>query len=249
MRMSLHVENPLMGTVRDSDSFLIDRSESIRIGSEHCGCLKISVAEAAFEDRFGLFRFLIPEPAAVTAEVTVYPRLNPIQILSSASSMGSADHGNGESRPNGMDLTSYNGLREYVPGDPVRQIHWKLSVKTDRLLIRETDKETSGDLLLRLENALPEAEPQGMDQAVTALLSLSQSLCAADYVHMVYWYDFDDPEAEPMSVAAEDDFLRMREVLLHARSAVCSVPEPDFEDLRVICFDPRDANAEEVFAV
>lgn len=28
-------------------------------------------------------------------------------------------------------------VREYVPGDPVRRIHWKLSAKTDRLMIRE----------------------------------------------------------------------------------------------------------------
>ena len=29
-------------------------------------------------------------------------------------------------------------VREYRPGDPVRRIHWKLSAKTDRLLIRES---------------------------------------------------------------------------------------------------------------
>ena len=30
------------------------------------------------------------------------------------------------------------GVRAYVPGDPVRLIHWKLSAKMDKLLVRET---------------------------------------------------------------------------------------------------------------
>ena len=32
-------------------------------------------------------------------------------------------------------------LRPYVPGDPVRRIHWKLSVKKDELLIREAENQ------------------------------------------------------------------------------------------------------------
>ena len=30
------------------------------------------------------------------------------------------------------------GIRPYIPGDPVRRIHWKLSAKRDELLVRET---------------------------------------------------------------------------------------------------------------
>lgn len=33
------------------------------------------------------------------------------------------------------------GIRPYVPGDPVRLIHWKLSAKKDELLVREPEKE------------------------------------------------------------------------------------------------------------
>lgn len=37
----------------------------------------------------------------------------------------------------GSDLTEPFRLREYAPGDSLRQIHWKLSSKLDRLVIRE----------------------------------------------------------------------------------------------------------------
>ena len=42
--------------------------------------------------------------------------------------------------------------RQYVPGDPVNRIHWKLSAKRDELLIRPQDKEeTPGQTLIRKE--------------------------------------------------------------------------------------------------
>lgn len=33
--------------------------------------------------------------------------------------------------------TEMDGVRVYVPGDPIGRIHWKLSAKTDRLLVRQ----------------------------------------------------------------------------------------------------------------
>ena len=36
----------------------------------------------------------------------------------------------------GNDPGEVRAIREYVPGDPVRNIHWKLSEKTDKLLVK-----------------------------------------------------------------------------------------------------------------
>ena len=41
-----------------------------------------------------------------------------------------------QERP-GADLTETFQIREYVPGDSMRQIHWKLSGKFDRLIVRD----------------------------------------------------------------------------------------------------------------
>ncbi len=39
--------------------------------------------------------------------------------------------------PETEQASAPDGVRAYVPGNPIRRIHWKLSAKTDRLLIRE----------------------------------------------------------------------------------------------------------------
>ena len=37
----------------------------------------------------------------------------------------------------GYDLAEVYALREYAPGDSLRQMHWKLSSKLDKLVVRE----------------------------------------------------------------------------------------------------------------
>lgn len=48
----------------------------------------------------------------------------------------------------GSDLTEPFRLREYAPGDSLRQIHWKLSSKLDRLVIREPGMPAARTLLV-----------------------------------------------------------------------------------------------------
>ena len=37
----------------------------------------------------------------------------------------------------GMDSTEVSGIREYVPGDRIKDIHWKLSAKKEQMYVRE----------------------------------------------------------------------------------------------------------------
>ena len=50
------------------------------------------------------------------------------------------------------DPAETQAIREYLPGDPIRSIHWKLSQKNDKLMVREYGETT-------LETPLPAAMP------------------------------------------------------------------------------------------
>ena len=59
----------------------------------------------------------------------------------------------------GYDLSEVYQLREYRPGDSLRQMHWKLSGKLDRLVIREASLPVRRSVLLfweRAQKAVPE---------------------------------------------------------------------------------------------
>ncbi len=66
----------------------------------------------------------------------------------------------------------YN-LREYLPGDDSRAIHWKTSARQSYLVVRETEAEDQRQVTLALPTAGPENGPDAFEQAVVLVASLA----------------------------------------------------------------------------
>ena len=112
-----------------------ERRTSLRVGSEYCGRIRISVEQVKLYDCFGLIG--VPCGCSAEAHMTVQPDTFPIRVnlIPNPDSQEDSDSYSQE-RP-GADLTETFQIREYVPGDSMRQIHWKLSGKFDRLIVRD----------------------------------------------------------------------------------------------------------------
>ncbi len=117
----------------------------------------------------------------------------------------------------GSDPGETLGIREYRPGDPIRQIHWKLSQKTDKLMLRETGLAVSDEILLLFESA-PSPEPTEEDApaALEALLSLSASLLEEGLPHTIAWKSGE--ALQTAEVAREEDEKAAREALLFSQA-------------------------------
>jgi uncharacterized protein (DUF58 family) len=85
----------------------------------------------------------------------------------------------------GDDPSELYDIREYRPGDRVTRIHWKLSDRTGRLMVRELGRVLAGDalVLLDLNGGADEA-----DALLTAFASVSAALLEAGAAHDVEWY-------------------------------------------------------------
>lgn len=83
-------------------------------------------------DVFGFF----PWVAVVeeTTEVIVYPALHPVELLIEE---GLAAGNLLISDPLYEDLTRYRSIRDYMPGDELRRIHWKVSARMGCLQTKE----------------------------------------------------------------------------------------------------------------
>lgn len=73
----------------------------------------------------------------------------------------------------GMDSSEVSGIRAYVPGDRIKDIHWKLSAKRDEVYIRERESmaQDSIKLYLDLYKVVYDKETQRKKFTDNALLS------------------------------------------------------------------------------
>ena len=111
-----------------------------------CGEIVISCCETGLCDLLHLFR----ERVAPFDEVrtVIYPRPVQLDLTLSRDAVGeTGDSGLTRSRK-GTDASEMFDIRSYAPGDDIRSIHWKLSGKTDELIVRQASDRTHYDLVI-----------------------------------------------------------------------------------------------------
>ena len=135
--------------------------------SEYCGRVYVYVQSVKILDYWGLFAVNVPMKAA--ARITILPELFSCDVA--ASPVCAVSDENAVSRK-GEDRTEVFQLREYRSGDDIRQIHWKLSSKLDKLIIREASQSVSRSLLVFWDKR-DDATPENMDAMAEATLDES----------------------------------------------------------------------------
>lgn len=137
------------------------------IPTAHCGALEYTVTKARICDYLGLFSFPMRTPNPHT--VIVRPAPVPSETLPQLSRYLARAW-----RPKrGGGFAENHELRLYRPGDSVQQIHWKLSAKTGKLILREPMEPERGRVLLRMDLNGTAAE---LDKKLGRLLWLGEHL-------------------------------------------------------------------------
>lgn len=133
----------------------------------HCGALVCTVTKARVCDYLGLFRMRLrcPQPKTVLVRPTPIPMKTVPQMEQQIAAAWRPKRGGG--------FAENHELRLYRPGDSVQQIHWKLSAKTGKLILREPMElqKKSIALVLALQGA-----PKEVDRKLGRLLWLGTRL-------------------------------------------------------------------------
>lgn len=149
------------------------------------GILMVCTKKIRVYDAFGLFAF--KKADLQDQAVTVYPRMQDVLVHMERSVETSGDGSRYSPHRPGQDVSELFALREYVPGDEVRSIHWKLSSKIDRTMIREFSRPLNYSIFLLME--LTKGRAEAIDAVVEAYISISHGLLAGGIAHSLAWYD------------------------------------------------------------
>ena len=115
------------------------------------------------------------------------------------------------------------GIKEYVAGDPVRNIHWKLSEKTDKLLVKELGEPATDNYLLLLDSASSIVQDTAaLDAVASVFASLMHSLRLSDIVFNAGWTDPATGEVVVHRIVTEEDYRRAVEGFLAVPAAAPS---------------------------
>lgn len=182
-----------------------------RVDAAHCGVLELSCARFRVWDYLGLFSWRLPAPESVRLLVEPVPAdPGPLKIPEGPGVFVTREQA-GRRGP-GEDYE----LREYRPGDPLRRIHWKLSLKWDELIVREPSESVSPLPLLTFDHF---GLPEEMDRVLDRLTGYSRALLALQRPHAVLWLDPSD--ASPCRCAVSDE-KDLRDCLMAILSQPCA---------------------------
>jgi uncharacterized protein (DUF58 family) len=123
-------------------------------------------------DPLGLYHVELLDPRSVQLMVT--PPIVPLPQIEVAAG-GKA--GEGRPMPNAPERTvSASGVRQHVPGETLRWIHWRTSARRDELFVRQFDSTPSGDWWIILDADQSVQAGQGKNSTEEHAVILAASL-------------------------------------------------------------------------
>ncbi len=193
------------------------RTYEIPVSTDWCGEICIRCAGLYAMDPLRLFRVPVTPFAGVHS--IIYPKTTQLRLEQEPDRSGRTEQEGAVQNRKGQDPNEIYEVREYVPGDDIRSVHWKLSGKMDRLMLREKSSPAHFDLLL-----LPELEGRHQEEkedvgtvnkAVSVVIAAGEELLSQGILFCMAV----PGETEPELVA-----VRSREELLRALEKWLSTP-------------------------
>ena len=200
-RGELRMEHSLTGQARRSR---YDR----QLPTDHCGAIDVVPEKTYVYDYFGLWRFKVRKVTSL--RVIVMPRPVKLRNVPDVERFLARAW-----RPkSGGGYAENHELRLYRPGDSISQIHWKLTAKTGKPIIREPMEPQRGMVLVTADI---KGTPEELDRMFGRLLGLGRYLLSKGMPFTLQAMTGEGLQSFP--VGEESQLQKALENLLSAKSA------------------------------
>ena len=187
-----------------------------KIQPVHCGLLKITMQEARLFDYMGLWSARIEVPFAA-GYLSVLPGIFPLEKQAGFSSR-SEDEGEEaqQAAKFGEDSQEIFDTRDYRRGDTLRSIHWKLSAKEEKLLVKEYSMpvDRTFRIFLEWEKGERETAPQETDRFLEAAAAYASHCLDHKNACEFVWYSSREQKIHTSRMGQREELLPALEELL-----------------------------------
>lgn len=159
------------------------------ITSEHVGVVKVKVEDILLHDYFRLFTLKIK--VREEYEITFLPEILPVSMEIRPNTLLGDDSDVFSKTKKGDDPSEVFDIRDYVGGDKLNRIHWKLSSKQDNLMVKDYSLPLNNDIVILAELSSKKGDDKltDIDTVVETVMCVSNFLCEAEIAHHISWYD------------------------------------------------------------
>lgn len=141
-------------------------SNPFSIKSNYCGIIQASIVKCVLYDILGLFYIEINSNNNIS--INVMPQPQPLSAVQQYGIItGFSD--NEDDSKTGNEYSDTSNIREYIPGDRIKDIHWKLSSKKDEILVREHIRSCENKLMLWVDYSNIKKENEKIIQLVISI--------------------------------------------------------------------------------
>lgn len=179
---------------------------ALQMTTSFSGAYEFEVEKLEIRDACSVFRKKMQTSA--TAETIILPDITEVEVDALKAEAYDMESFQYSSLQKGEDAGETFQLRNYMPGDSMKQVHWKLSAKLDELTVREASYPVYDAILVFMETGFEEnmPQPEDLDKQMSRTLSVLKSLLDAHVTCDLAFYDFQTQKVCLDTIESQEEF-------------------------------------------
>lgn len=178
----------------------------IEVRSRHAGKVEVFFKKARVLDYFGVFSLPIKIKKRLT--VSFLPRVHSVEPTLRKNTYTASETNLYSQYKPGDDPAEVFAVREYVDGDKLSRIHWKLSSKQDCYMVKDYSLPINEAVLILPELVFDEGDEANLDLIDAVLeiaFSLSHTLVERKTLHAIGYYNVEADKVCVQKIGDLDD--------------------------------------------
>lgn len=192
------------------------KSKEIEFGMNivYFGRVLANVEKVELYDIFGMWKYEIS--ANNGSEIICHPFAK-VEIDEVPVSTDGSDDDEELQLIKGDDVSQISQIRDYIPGDKLQNIHWKLSAKEEELQVKEYSQPYSKDIILLVD--LYKEDAKGLNEVIKYVYAVGNDVIDQGRMFYLTWFDGETASMNKAEVNNVDELLIAMADMYYAKPA------------------------------